>query len=130
MPSWPQCLCTSKGVSVSAQLSATRQSRTHCVRISDELGARPADNLQTSRARLLPSGPIRKAYMARLPRRLVLNQLDSVASVVADERKGCGRVVAHLERHLDAFGFQLREDTGQVFHLEAEVLHAVGPEVF
>src|SRR5215831_2619123 len=60
---------------------------------------------------------------------LVLDQLDGVAGVVADERKPLGRCVAHVERHLDAFGFQLREDSRQVLHLEAEVLHAVGPEV-
>ena len=65
-----------------------------------------------------------------LLRRLVLNQLYSVAGVVADERERFGRRVAHLEHYLDPFGFQLRQDSGQVLHLEAEVLHAMRPEVF
>src|SRR5207342_2221947 len=61
------------------------------------------------------------------PRWLVLDQFYRVAGVVADERKCLGWGVAHLECHLDALGFQLREDRGQVFYLEAEVLHAVRP---
>src|SRR5215467_2353945 len=61
--------------------------------------------------------------------RFVLDQLDGVAGIVADERKPLSRRVAHVERHLDAFGFQLREDRRQVLHLEAKVLHAVRPEV-
>jgi len=66
---------------------------------------------------------------ATLPR-LVLDQLDRIAGVVADKRKVFGRRDAHLEGHLHALGLQFREHGGQVLDLEAEVLHAVRAEVF
>src|SRR5688572_12812607 len=49
----------------------------------------------------------------RPPGCLVLDQLDRLASVVADERERRARVVAHLEGHLDALRLQLGEDGRQ-----------------
>src|SRR5690349_21422325 len=66
--------------------------------------------------------------MATLPR-LVLDQFDRVAGVVADEREVLGRRDAHLEGYLHALRLELREHGRQVPDLEAEVLHAVRPEV-
>ena len=74
-------------------------------------------------------GSIKSLIIASLLR-LVLDELDRVASVIADEREGFGRCVAHLEGHLHPFGLQFRENGGQVPDLEAEVLHSVRAEVF
>lgn len=62
--------------------------------------------------------------------RLVLDELDRVTSIVADERKSLGRRVAHFEGHLHALGLQFGEHGGQILDLEAEVLHSVRPKVF
>src|SRR5262245_49076170 len=45
---------------------------------------------------------------------LVLDQLDRIAGVVADEREILGRRDAHLEGHLHALGFQFRKNSCQI----------------
>ena len=60
---------------------------------------------------------------------LVLDKLDGVAGVVADERERSARVVVEFKDYFHTLGLQLCEDGANILHPEGKVLEAVCAKV-